>query len=69
MEQFISLPQKRGERSQTSEYKSGFVQCSGKNPHSVLLQETGMLEAASARAMQYNHLGTKVTQSVESGDY
>ncbi|MDQ1261768.1 MAG: hypothetical protein QG575_949, partial [Euryarchaeota archaeon] len=28
-----------------------------------------MLEAASARAMQYDHLGTKVTQSVESGDY
>ena len=69
MEQFIGFPQKSGERSQTSEHKSGFIQRSGKYPHAVLLQETGMLEAAPARAMQYDHLGTKVTQSVESGDY
>jgi hypothetical protein len=61
MEQFHSLFEEIGQWSLAAEDESCFIQSSGQHTNPILFQEPGMLEAASTRAVQYDHLGPQIT--------
>jgi hypothetical protein len=67
-EELIGPAEKGGELPLGPEDKARLVQCRSQDPHPVLLQQPGMLEAASAWAVQYHNFYSQVAQGVK-GSY